>query len=168
MKSTTITDLRTHLSRSLDAVRSGQTIEVRDRKVPIARIVPITAATGPAEGDLPPWVERLRRSGGARIGSLKKLPSHLLRLPPGPLDTGVVDSLLDESRIEITDVPAASRRARRLLEVHRLRAGDVLQVAAALNAVGDAPDQTEFVTMDERLAECVDREGFRVTGIDAG
>ena len=97
MKSTTITDLRTHLSRYLDAVRSGQTIEIRDRKVPIARIVPITAATSAAEGDLPPWVERLRRNGGARIGSLKKIPAHLRRLPKGP-DTGVVDALIDERR----------------------------------------------------------------------
>jgi prevent-host-death family protein len=96
MKSTTITDLRTHLSRYLDAVRSGQTIEVRDRKVPIARIVPITAATDAAKGDLPPWVERLRRSGGARIGSLK--PVKLRPLPKGPMDTGVVDALLEERR----------------------------------------------------------------------
>jgi prevent-host-death family protein len=95
MKSTTITDLRTHLSRYLDAVRSGQTIEVRDRKVPIARIVPITASTGAAKGDLPPWVERLRRSGGARIGSLK--PSKLLPLPPGP-NTGIVAALIEERR----------------------------------------------------------------------
>jgi len=96
MKSTTITDLRTHLSRYLDAVRNGQTIEVRDREVPIARIVPITAATDAEKADLPPWVERLRRSGGARIGGLKKI--KLRPLPSGPLDTGVVDALLEERR----------------------------------------------------------------------
>ena len=96
MKSTTITDLRKHLSSYLDAVRSGQTIEVRDRKVPIARIVPITAATDAEKADLPPWVERLRRSGGARIGASRR--SNSARFPEGPLDTGVVDALLEERR----------------------------------------------------------------------
>lgn len=71
-----------------------------------------------------------------------------------------------EHWIEINDVPAVARRARRLLEVHRIRAADAMQVAAALYAVGDAPEQTEFVTFDERLADCVEREGFRIVGVN--
>ncbi len=98
MKSIPITHFRAHLSRYLDAVRGGQSIEIRDRNVPVARLVPITAATPSEAGTIPPWVERLRRSGGARIGTLKPLPRNLRRLPAGAKTFGVVDALIDERR----------------------------------------------------------------------
>jgi predicted nucleic acid-binding protein len=75
---------------------------------------------------------------------------------------------LADSWIEVTDVPAVIRRARRLLEVHRIGAADALQLAAALYAVGDAPERTEVVTFDERLADCAEREGFRILGAETG
>ena len=70
--------------------------------------------------------------------------------------------LLSASWDEIDDIAAVRRRAQRLLEVHPLRAADALQLAAALVLVSDRPEGFEFVTLDSRLAECVEAEGFRV------
>jgi predicted nucleic acid-binding protein len=52
--------------------------------------------------------------------------------------------------------------ATRLLRVHALRAGDALQLAAALVAAEGQPGSLEIVTLDERLALAASREGLRV------
>ena len=41
MRSTNISDLRTHLTRYLKEVRAGEEIIVRDRQLPFAKIVPL-------------------------------------------------------------------------------------------------------------------------------
>ncbi len=56
------------------------------------------------------------------------------------------------------------RYAERLVETHPLRAGDALQLAAAIVAAEERPDSIEFVTFDRRQAEAAEREGFRVLG----
>lgn len=66
-----------------------------------------------------------------------------------------------------TEVPASvdvRETAMRLVRLHDLRAGDSLQLAAALVASELQPKNLEFVTLDRRLAEAADREGFRVLG----
>ncbi len=50
----------------------------------------------------------------------------------------------------------------RLLRVHALRAGDSLQLAAALVAAEGHPGSLAVVSLDERLALAAEREGFRV------
>ena len=67
---------------------------------------------------------------------------------------------------EIDDIPSVRQRAARLLEVHRLRAADALQLAAALVAVQDRPETAPIVTMDTRLAMAADIEGFTVIGAE--
>jgi predicted nucleic acid-binding protein len=67
---------------------------------------------------------------------------------------------------EIDDVSSVRSRALRLLEVHPLRAADALQLAAALVLVADRPDGFSFLTLDDRLAEAADREGFEVLTAD--
>jgi hypothetical protein len=52
--------------------------------------------------------------------------------------------------------------ARRLLRVHRLRAGDAIQLAAALLAAERRPASLTFVTLDERLGTVALKEGFPV------
>ncbi len=52
--------------------------------------------------------------------------------------------------------------AARLLRTHPIRAGDALQLAAAIVAADGEPGALPFVTLDERLALAADREGFRV------
>ena len=58
--------------------------------------------------------------------------------------------------------PAAAIRdaAIRLLMVHPLRAGDALQLAAALAWADGRPNGRHFVTLDDRLAGVARLEGF--------
>ena len=42
MKEAMISELKSQLSRYLDFVRRGETVLVRDRKTPVARLVPVT------------------------------------------------------------------------------------------------------------------------------
>jgi uncharacterized protein len=53
-------------------------------------------------------------------------------------------------------------RAIRVLDLHPLRAADSLQLAAAIIAAKDRPQDLSFVTLDQRLAEAARREGFPV------
>lgn len=53
-------------------------------------------------------------------------------------------------------------RASRLLAAHPLRAGDALQLAAALAWCGEAPQGERFVCLDDRLREAGRREGFQI------
>ena len=61
-------------------------------------------------------------------------------------------------------LPSAAVRAhsRRLLFTHSLRAADALQLAAALVLAGSEVADLEFVTLDEALASCARREGFKL------
>jgi predicted nucleic acid-binding protein len=68
--------------------------------------------------------------------------------------------------LEVTSVEVVRRYAERLVETHPLRAGDALQIGAALVAAQDEPAGLEFVTLDERQAEAAEREGFPVLGPD--
>ena len=52
--------------------------------------------------------------------------------------------------------------AQRLLRVHDLRAADSLQLAAALTAAEYQPPTLDFVSLDDRLNEAAEREGFRL------
>jgi predicted nucleic acid-binding protein len=52
--------------------------------------------------------------------------------------------------------------ARRLLRVHPLRAADALQLAAAIAAAEGRPRSLGFVTLDRRLGDAAQREGFPV------
>lgn len=63
---------------------------------------------------------------------------------------------------EIEPTDHLRRSAIRMLRVHALRAGDALQLAAALRAAEDHPASLPFVTYDNRLAHAATREGFPV------
>lgn len=85
------------------------------------------------------------------------------RLDPGELTDGV--DRLDELAAGWLEVEPTSRlrqSAMRLLRVHALRAGDALQLAAAVEAAEQRPQLLPFVTLDDRLALAADREGFPV------
>jgi hypothetical protein len=53
-------------------------------------------------------------------------------------------------------------RAGRLLATHPLRAGDALQLAAALVWCREAPHETPFVCLDARLRDAARAEGFAI------
>lgn len=61
---------------------------------------------------------------------------------------------------EVLPVEAVRTRAIRLLGQHPLRAGDALQLAAALVWCEEQPSSETFVCLDPRLREAARREGF--------
>jgi predicted nucleic acid-binding protein len=73
--------------------------------------------------------------------------------------------LLARSWFEIEPHDELREVARRLLRVHRLRAGDALQLAAAYLAAERRPPTLEVVTLDERLRHAALKEGFRVSDV---
>ena len=71
-----------------------------------------------------------------------------------------------QALLERGDFVAASLevrdRAGRLLADHPLRAGDALQLSAALQWCGERPAGEAFVSLDDRLREAARRAGFTV------
>ena len=63
---------------------------------------------------------------------------------------------------EVQPIARVRQTAIRLLRVHRLRGADALQLAAAIAAAEDHPASLPLVTLDGRLAQAAEREGFRV------
>ena len=79
--------------------------------------------------------------------------------------TSIADALhrLDELSMgwrEVQPIGRVRQIASRLLRVHPLRAGDALQLGAAIVASEDQPATLPFVTLDDRLATAAEREGF--------
>ena len=94
MKTTTITEAKNGLSALIDRVRSGESVLILDRGVPVARLEPVAAFPDPT-GRL----RRLERAGVIRVGNAPP-PLDLLRTPAPPLAPGAsaVQALLAERR----------------------------------------------------------------------
>ncbi|MGI8703721.1 MAG: type II toxin-antitoxin system VapC family toxin [Candidatus Limnocylindrales bacterium] len=67
---------------------------------------------------------------------------------------------------EVQPVTAVRTTAIRLLRVHPLRTADALQLGAAIVAAEDHPATLPLVTLDERLAQAAEREGFAIVRPD--
>lgn len=95
MRTSTITEAKNGLSALIDRVRSGESILILDRGVPVARLEPVTGMSDPT-GRL----RRLERAGIVRSAS-SPVPLELLRLPAPPLAPGasVVAALLAEREL---------------------------------------------------------------------
>ncbi len=63
---------------------------------------------------------------------------------------------------EVQPVAAVREIAVRLLRVHPLRTADALQLAAAIVVAEGHPSSLPLVTLDERLAQAAEREGFAI------
>lgn len=63
---------------------------------------------------------------------------------------------------EIQPSPELRDLAERLLNVHKLRAADALQLAAALVWCRHRPHDRTFISADEGLSDAAEAEGFRV------
>jgi predicted nucleic acid-binding protein len=70
--------------------------------------------------------------------------------------------LLHQGWQEIGPTEDVRLTAMRLIRTHPLRTGDALQLAAAITASESRPASLVFVTLDDRLAEAADKEGFPV------
>ena len=67
--------------------------------------------------------------------------------------------------IEPSDIVRES--AMRFLRVHPLRAADALQLAAAFIAAERRPSSLRVITLDDRLADAVRKEGFELIDVSA-
>lgn len=63
---------------------------------------------------------------------------------------------------EVQPVAAVRQTAIRLLRVHPLRSADASQLAAAIVAAEGHPATLTFVTLDDRLIQAAEREGFPI------
>jgi prevent-host-death family protein len=89
-----ISELKNRLSYYLRRVRRGETIDVFDRNVPIARLVPIR----PSDKDGTAWLKRLEHAGIVRVGPMRGVKEILQRRPSGKKSKGVLEALLEERR----------------------------------------------------------------------
>ena len=104
MKTANITTFRAELSRILDAVRHGEEYEILDRDVPVARLVPVSpvqdtrGGTRRKKDQVPPWIERLRRAGKVRAGSLLPVAEIVEGFPADApsLGSAAVDAVIEE------------------------------------------------------------------------
>ena len=69
---------------------------------------------------------------------------------------------LSRGWIEVEPGQRVRQNAERMLRVHPLRAADALQLAAAIVASENQPATLPFVTLDDRLAQAAEREGFPI------
>lgn len=95
-------------------------------------------------------------SAFARSARLGQCPPEVMRKSLGLL------LAVRGSALEIEPSNEIRTRAMRLLTVHPLRAGDALQLAAALIWCREKPAGAGFVCFDQRLREAAQREGFEV------
>ncbi len=96
------------------------------------------------------------------VSAIARLERDGLLLAP---QTRAALARLDEMAARWSEVPAINDvrvQATRLLRTHRLRAADSLQLAAAIVASSFAAASLPFLTLDVRLAEAAEREGFPV------
>ena len=94
MNTATITEAKNQLSALIDRVKSGESILILDRGVPVARLEPVSPYTDPT-GRL----SRLERAGVMTIGAAPP-PLELLRSPAPTLAPGTssVQVLVRERR----------------------------------------------------------------------
>ncbi len=91
MKRVTITELKNKLSQYLRLVKRGETIEVLERSVPIARI----EGLGDRAAGRNSLLQRLARDGVVALAKSK--PSRdVLRTPPAPCRVDPVEILIEE------------------------------------------------------------------------
>ena len=77
-------------------MRKGETIEIVDREIPVARVVPAVSESGKTRQRNKALVKRLLDSGQVKAGPLRGVPEILKRLPSGPTNSGVLEALLSE------------------------------------------------------------------------
>lgn len=94
MKKAKIAELKNHLSRYLDHVRSGESVLVLDRDQPVAQIVPLAWPAADARGH-DARLAQLERRGLIRRGS-GGLPEWFGKRKPPRLKGSVLKDLLAE------------------------------------------------------------------------
>src|SRR3972149_3377778 len=116
MKKAKIAELKNHLSRYLDHVRSGESVLVLDRDQPIAQIVPLARPTEDSRGHDGRRARAPRRGGVVRFWD----SSALIPLVVAERGTALAERLLRDdpavvvwtlTRVELLSALARRRRA---------------------------------------------------------
>jgi prevent-host-death family protein len=95
MRRATVTQAKNGLSALLAQVKAGETIEITDRGIPVARLEPVA----PLGDDDEARLARLERAGLIRRGT-GEIPREILadRGPKLPPDVSGVDIVIEERR----------------------------------------------------------------------
>lgn len=91
MKSVNIAELKNRLSSYLSEVKAGEEILVRDRNLPIARIVPLAQASGDED------LLALAAQGKLRLGE-GTIDDSLWELPAPRIAPGILRHTLEQER----------------------------------------------------------------------
>ena len=94
MRTVNIAELKNRLSAYLNEVKAGQELLVRDRNVPIARIVPLRADDYGTER------LRLAAEGRIRLGSGEPLDDSFWDMPAPKISMDDVQHIINEDRRE--------------------------------------------------------------------
>lgn len=102
-------------------------------------------------------------------GTLVECASAFARLErDGNMTSGAMTAALIRARglasswAEVGATPDVREQSIRLLRVHRLRAADAIQLAAAIVAADFQTSSLQFVTLDRNQAVAAEKEGFSV------
>ena len=90
MRQVSVTELKNQLSKYLRLVKKGETVEVLEHSVPVARIQAVNPAEPGSEGHL----ERLRRDGIILPARAEARP-ELLEQPPIPCQGDVAAAVIE-------------------------------------------------------------------------
>jgi prevent-host-death family protein len=90
MRRVSVTELKNQLSRYLRLVKRGETIEILERSVPVARLEGVPGGSR-GEGHL----ERLRRDG-ITLPPKRRARTDLLKDPPVPCRADAIRAVIDE------------------------------------------------------------------------
>jgi predicted nucleic acid-binding protein len=122
--------------------RAMQALYSRDTEVAVWWGTPVECASA---------ITRLQRDGALRTRDAVEAFSRLDALAPSWMQVDPTDEIRES--------------ARRLLRVHPLRAADALQLAAAFMVAERRPATLTVVTLDDRVREAAEREGFRIEAL---
>lgn len=122
--------------------------------------------------DVPASLDPLRAEGdrfamwwGSRVECHSALRRRARAGQVAPTELpGWIDDIdrLAETAIEIAPSEPLRSLACELVNRHPLRAGDALQLAAAVTARAEEGEPIDFVCLDLRLRQAAEREGFAV------
>jgi hypothetical protein len=119
-----------------------------------ARTAEMLALAGDGPGVVTWWTTRIECVSAIRRREREGVPPAAVRQALEFLDS------LASAWSEVAPAEAVRISAERLLAVHPARAGDALQLAAALTWRGQTTERRELVSLDERLRDAASREGF--------
>ncbi|HXH40505.1 MAG TPA: hypothetical protein VNN08_17875 [Thermoanaerobaculia bacterium] len=100
MRTTQVSELKEHLAEVIEAVRNGETVEIRDGEKALAEVVPltkgiVTSAARPDQTAIETHLDELVRQGKARRGT-GAFPADFFTRPLPKAEESVLEALLED------------------------------------------------------------------------